>query len=285
MGLAADRNTPRRDGFRFSVVLAAAVKIYAGSIVCLDAAGNAVPGATATTLTPVGRANAQVDNSAGLAGALSVEVERGVFRYANSADADAITRAEIGDVCYIVDDQTVAKTNGGGTRSRAGLIADIDAQGVWVELGLIPGADPSGALVAANNLSDLAAAATARANLGGGANKMIVTVTPSIDLIGANAAVVRWVSPVAGTIDKIYSVIDGAITVGDATITGKIGAVAITNGVITVTQAGSAAADMDVATPTAAKTLAVGNVVSFTVGGLNEAAKFAAISMLITPTA
>ncbi|KAK0329991.1 hypothetical protein LTR94_034588, partial [Friedmanniomyces endolithicus] len=60
-------------------------------------------------------------------------VKKGQFRWANSAAADAITRAEIGDPAYIVDDQTVAKTNGGATRSVAGTIRDVDAQGVWVE--------------------------------------------------------------------------------------------------------------------------------------------------------
>jgi hypothetical protein len=284
--LTADRNTQSRAGKDFSAPVAAATKIYAGSIVCLDASGNAVPASTATTLTPVGRAKAQVDNSAGLAGAKSIEIERGVFKYANSAAADEITRAQIGDACYLVDDQTVAKTNGGATRSRAGLIVDVDADGqVWVELGLIPGADPSGALLAANNLSDLGTPATARTNLGGGANKMPITVTPAVSLVGASAAVVRWVSPVAGNIDKIHTVIDGALTTGDATITAAIGGVAVTNGVVTITQAGSAAGDKDSATPSAAKTVAVGDLVTFTVGGTNDAAKNAAISILITPTA
>lgn len=286
MPLSADRNTPTREG-RISVApVAAAAKCFAGGIACLDASGNATPGATALGLTPAGRFEEQADNSAGLAGALSVKIRSGVFKYKNSAAADEITRAQIGDVCYIVDDETVAKTSGGGTRSRAGLIADVDADGqIWVELGLIPGADPAGALLAANNLSDLVAAATARGNLGGGANKMPIAVTDSVSLVGATASVVRWVSPVAGTIDKIHTVIDGALTTGDATITAAIGGVAVTNGVVTITQAGSAANDKDVATPTAAKTVAVGDLVTFTVGGTNDAAKTAAISILITPTA
>ena len=282
--LTADRNTPRRDGRSFSAPVAAATKCYAGGIACLDASGNATPGAAATTLTPVGRFEQTVDNT-GAAGVKSVAILSGVFQYANSADADLITRAEIGEVCYIVDDATVAKTNGGATRSRAGLIVDVDALGVWVELGLIPGADPSGAALAANNLSDLANKATARTNLGGGANKMPITVTDSVSLVGATASVVRFVSPVAGTIDKIHTVIDGALTTGDATITAAIGGVAVTNGVVTVTQAGSAANDKDSATPSAAKTVAVGDLVTFTVGGTNDAAKTAAISILITPTA
>lgn len=132
---SADRNTPARAGDHTSDPVKAATKLYAGTIGCLDANGYLVPGATATTLTARGRVREQVDNSAGANGDLQGECERGVFRFANSAAADAITRAEIGDDCYIVDDQTVAKTDGGATRSKAGKIVDVDAQGVWVRIG------------------------------------------------------------------------------------------------------------------------------------------------------
>jgi hypothetical protein len=130
--LAADRDTPTRDGDVFSYPMAVA-KIYAGSLVMLNASGNATPGATATGQIAVGRAREQVDNSGGSAADLNIEVEQGIFRWANSASTDAITKAEIGDLCYIVDDQTVAKTNGTNTRSVAGTIVDVDSDGVWVK--------------------------------------------------------------------------------------------------------------------------------------------------------
>ncbi|CUH67985.1 hypothetical protein TG4357_03322 [Thalassovita gelatinovora] len=50
----------------------------------------------------------------------------------NSAAADEITIADIGNKAYAVDDQTVAKTDGTATRSPAGIIDDVDANGVWV---------------------------------------------------------------------------------------------------------------------------------------------------------
>lgn len=131
--LAADRDTPRRDGEQYNDPVAATTKIYTGSLVVLDASGNAKPGATATGLIVRGIAQQTVDNT-GAAGALTVETRRGVCRLANSAAGDAITRAEIGDTCYIVDDQTVAKTDGTGTRSAAGTIRDVDAAGVWVQI-------------------------------------------------------------------------------------------------------------------------------------------------------
>lgn len=132
--LTKDRNTARRDGVHYSDPVAAATVIFAGALVCLNAAGNAVPGATSTTLVARGVAQQQVDNSAGAIGDLRVETRRGVFCFANSASGDLITKAEIGDNAYIVDDQTVAKTSGSSTRSVAGVIRDVDTAGVWIEI-------------------------------------------------------------------------------------------------------------------------------------------------------
>jgi hypothetical protein len=89
-------------------------------------------GATATGCFGVGRAEDTVDKSAGAAGAISLTYRAGQFAFANLA-SDLITQAEVGKVCYIVDDQTVAKTNGTGTRSPAGIVEGIEGTGVvWV---------------------------------------------------------------------------------------------------------------------------------------------------------
>jgi len=134
MPLAAERGTKVRENQTFSRKVAATVKIYQGALVCLSATGYATPGAVATTLVADGMALETVDNSAGAAGDKTVDVRKGTFQFKNSAAADAITIAEIGDDCYVVDDQTVAKTNGTNTRSVAGKIMDVDAQGVWVRI-------------------------------------------------------------------------------------------------------------------------------------------------------
>jgi hypothetical protein len=256
------------------------VKAYIGALAVPDSAGNVKPAVTATGLIPAGVFIAQVDNSTGGAAAVTATVQPGTFRFANSAAADAITKAEIGDTCYIVDDQTVAKTTDSATRSAAGQIVDVDTSGVWVRVGMDRLITTG--LLAANNLSDVAAAATARTNLGGGANK-IALVLGDISTKGADAAVLRIVSPVAGTVDKIYSVLNDALATGNASLTGKIGAVAITNGALTITEAGSAAGDIDSATPSAAKTLAVGDILSFTGGGTSDATGTATVTVLITP--
>lgn len=130
--LTADRNTPQAVGPRRVGLVAASTKIFTGALLMRNAAGFLVQGQTDTGLVGVGRASEQVDNSAGADGALSVTFEPGIYRYANSAGADEITAADIGSVAYAVDDQTVAKTDGTGTRSPAGVIDHLDAQGVWV---------------------------------------------------------------------------------------------------------------------------------------------------------
>jgi hypothetical protein len=130
--LTGDRNTPRRPKEKRTLPLKASTKVFAGSMGAIDGSGWLVPMSTATTLKGVGRVERRVDNSGGGNGALSADVMVGTFRFGNSASTDLITLADIGNDCYGVDDQTVAKTNGSSTRSVAGKIYDVDAQGVWV---------------------------------------------------------------------------------------------------------------------------------------------------------
>ncbi|MDH0494253.1 hypothetical protein [Comamonas aquatica] len=130
--LTSDRNTKRRDGRGLTLPMAGATTIHLGAIVCVNASGFAVPGSASATLKPAGVAFASARNP-GSAGAERVKVDKTVACFANSAAADAITLADIGADCYIVDDQTVAKTSATNTRSVAGKVFDVDAEGVWVD--------------------------------------------------------------------------------------------------------------------------------------------------------
>jgi hypothetical protein len=131
--LTADRNTPLKNAELIAVPVAAATKIFAGSLVVANASGLAVPGAVATTLTALGRAEALADNSAGAASAITVLVRRKqAFKWLNHG-ADLVVQADLGKTCYVVDDQTVAKTNGTASRSAAGKVVGVESDGVWVE--------------------------------------------------------------------------------------------------------------------------------------------------------
>ncbi|WP_454280522.1 hypothetical protein [Sphingomonas sp. Marseille-Q8236] len=133
VALTVDRNTPRRENHDIEGhPVKGGANIFAGALVMLDAAGWAIPGGLGAGLAVVGRADAPA--KAIVNGDAIVTTRRGVFRFANSAGGDAITRADIGKSAYVVDDQTLAKTDNAGTRSAAGIIRDVDAQGVWVRI-------------------------------------------------------------------------------------------------------------------------------------------------------
>lgn len=84
---------------------------------------------------------------------------------------------------------------------------------------------------------------------------------------GSAEAVYYVICPHAGTISKIWTVTDGAVGTADITITAAIGGTGVTNGVVTIATADSAAGDIDSATPTAANTVTAGQAVNFTVTG------------------
>jgi hypothetical protein len=242
--LTADRNTPRQEGEILEWPVKGSTKIYAGALVAVDASGYVKGGVTALALIGLGRAEAQVDNSAGADGALTIRVRPGTFRYDNSLSTDAITSANVGALCYIVDDHTVALTDGGGTRSRAGTVVFVDTIGVWVEFD----ADDVQSHVVGKVFVPLKVATIAGSNT------------------------YYAVTPVAGRVTKIWSIIEGVLTTGDATLTAKINGTGITTGVLTITQSGSAAGDVDSAVPTALNVVAAGDKLSLTVGGSNATA-------------
>ena len=131
MPLTQDRNTSMKATDILVIGMAASSRIFAGSLVMLNAAGFAVSGVTATGLTYAGRAEEFVDNTSGAAGAARVAVRRNkAFKWTNDG---SIAQAQLLKNAYVVDDGTVAATDGGGTRSIAGRIVGIDSDGVWVE--------------------------------------------------------------------------------------------------------------------------------------------------------
>ncbi len=130
VALSQDRNTPELVGDRREGTLGLNQAVFAGSILMRNATGDLIKGATALACIGSGRADVRLASTT--AGVTAIQYKAGMHRFANSAAGDLITKADIGTACYIVDDQTVAKTNGAATRSPAGLVEGVDANGVWV---------------------------------------------------------------------------------------------------------------------------------------------------------
>lgn len=80
------------------------------------------------------------------------------------------------------------------------------------------------------------------------------------------------VCPVAGTVSKIWSVIDQAIATSDTVVTASIGGVNITDGAITIAYSGSAAGDVDSCTPTANNSISAGQAIKFVSDGATNTA-------------
>jgi len=106
------------------------------------------------------------------------------------------------------------------------------------------------------------------------------------EIADISSAASTWVvSPVAGDITGITTVIDGAITVGDAAITFEIGGTPVTGGGITIAYSGSAAGTVDSATPSAANTVTAGQVIEIITDGGSTDAAMAVVTLEITPAA
>lgn len=137
--LSAARLRTTRPDTTLNLPVKALAQIYQGGMVAKLAGVAIAARAAATrvemnTLRIVGVADVDVLGGA-VDGDKVIDVAKGVFRFANSADGDLIAKADIGSYCFATDDQTVAKTVGGGARALAGRIIDVDSVGVWVEIG------------------------------------------------------------------------------------------------------------------------------------------------------
>lgn len=135
----AEISVQDRAGGFLSIPVEASTLIYKGTLVALNASGNAIPAADTAGLRVVGRAEATADNSAGLAAAINVRARRGCFAYTNDG-THPVTEALVGQPCFVLDDQTVGATAGSTNKVKAGYVDSIDPNTlkVWVDTSLHP---------------------------------------------------------------------------------------------------------------------------------------------------
>ena len=121
----------RADRKTVVIPVAKGAVIPAAVLVALYADGNATEAKKAENLIVVGVSQEAVDNTGGLAGAVSVTVRRGAFVLDNSSTA-AVTQAGAFKDCYVEDSSTV--TSDATKTSVVGKVLQVDADGVVVEI-------------------------------------------------------------------------------------------------------------------------------------------------------
>lgn len=191
-----------RGGSALGAPVKAVSQIWQGGMVAL-LAGKAIAGRVAATYAELATLRviglAAHDVLGGVAdGDETATVERVIAQFANSAAADEITAADIGNPCFLVDDQTVARTVGAGLRPIAGQIIDVDAAGVWVDVGELAGLGPR--------------------------KLRLPFAINQTDLLAGTAA--ELIAPVAGAIVGMSVIVQAAVTTGGP-ITAAVGVTAV----------------------------------------------------------
>ncbi|NQT91946.1 MAG: hypothetical protein HQ559_04225, partial [Lentisphaerae bacterium] len=234
--LAAARNTPMRAGDSLYIGVYTNTRLFAGAMVAINSSGYAVPASDSASLNVIGRAQSTVDNrtnaeGAGDSGELSITVRRGTFRWVNG---DSFTDANIGDLAFVEDDQTVQTAASASQDIIAGVIIDVDSSGVWVDtydIGAQGASAPSSLAVSGN------------ATVGGtldvtGASTLGALTTTGTTTLGGTTVAVTNNQTVGGTLG-----VTGAGTVGGTL--GVTGESSLSGGLDTLKD-GSVASSTDV---------------------------------------
>lgn len=114
------------------LTLAAGTIAYLGARLAWNGAGKVVPATSAANLVPVGTCMRKVDASGGDK-TVSVDIGRELHGewFANDTAGNAVTASDVGNVCWMLDDDTVTITP--GNRAIAGRVWKVSTKGVLVE--------------------------------------------------------------------------------------------------------------------------------------------------------
>ena len=133
----AERTTHSQTWARCAMVLTNAVLAEKGKLACIDTStGLVTKGGISTTLRPIGHFSETLTGNGTAKVLIQLFREITLQRWTNSG-TDPVDVNDIGKVCYIATDTTVAETSNGGTLSVAGVVWDVSAAGVLVEMGAV----------------------------------------------------------------------------------------------------------------------------------------------------
>ncbi|MFQ5894105.1 MAG: hypothetical protein ACE5H5_07300 [Nitrospinota bacterium] len=129
--LTENRETDRKDGVLLAIPVAAATVIYKGALCAVNASGYLVPASDTAGLRGGLVAYEQADNSGGADGDIKCRCyRRGIFLY----DATSITQAMVGQMMYVVDDQTVDDATGTNGIMAGRLLEYVSATKGWIDI-------------------------------------------------------------------------------------------------------------------------------------------------------
>jgi hypothetical protein len=195
--LTENRNTRQRAGLMLSPLVKDTAVIYCGAMVAIASTGLAEPAADSAGLVVKGRAAEYVDNTNG---GKRVNIEPGIFCWKNS-ETHALDISN--RIAYVEDDETVG-SDPGANGIIAGLIVDIDDEGVWADCRPAAIAAATGANPQAAAVTKPAACAAMTANLTG--------VDTGTDMTAAQAdAVVADLAALKTATDANKAGVDGVI--------------------------------------------------------------------------
>lgn len=180
---------PAKSGFTF----------YNGALVVVDATGYLKPNTGVAGEKVVGICdlkNHPTVVTTGSDGATVIDVIDGIFPFKIGASADALAQADVQNVVYGIDDQTVGKTDGGTRRPRVGQLVSIETvAGVTQALvsigtewmlatsqgGTTDAVSAAGAISPTTDITELAVSGTMAFTLANGAfigqRKVVATIT------------------------------------------------------------------------------------------------------------
>ena len=187
------------------------------------------------------------DNTDGAAAAKLVRGLAGTYTFHSLAD-HVPTKADVGQLVYAYDNHTVSRDNVDGLMPVMGRLMQVFSDGrcaVHVGVDIDAGESLDG---------------------------LFSLEFRGVSANAADAAVERWVVPFPCRIEKVFTVLQlGALATGNALVQVQKNGADVgttTTGLVTITQAGSAAGDVDSCTPaTANLELDEGDVLSFVIEG------------------
>lgn len=132
--LTKDRDTPKKHGdyVRKALMAATPQKCFNGGLVNRNSSGYAKAASDTASERCIGVAKQTVTGGTA-AGDESVQVEDGIFAFGTTG-GNALTQADVGNLAYVLDDQTIVRAAGTVNSVIAGVVIEfVSASEIYID--------------------------------------------------------------------------------------------------------------------------------------------------------